>query len=79
MPNPELPKTRCTPDLIKLAEIRNKFKIQMSQCSIPYYIAHREMRNDEFDKVWNFCHLIFGFVSNFEIRISSFLFQEEGK
>jgi hypothetical protein len=24
-------------------------------------------------KVWNFCHLIFGFVSNFEIRISNLL------
>ena len=33
-----------------------------------------DMRNDRFEKVWNFGHLIFGFVSNFGIRISYFLF-----
>lgn len=35
------------------------------------------MRDGGSDKVWNFSHLIFGFVSDFGIRISSFLFLEK--
>jgi hypothetical protein len=30
-------------------------------------------KNDGPRFVWNFCHLFFGFVSHFEIRISNFL------
>ena len=32
----------------------------MSQFSKRHYIAYSEMRNDEFDNVWGFCHLLFG-------------------